>query len=104
MPMALEPSSDTMVTRSLEILPRTISAISMVSGSVTRRPLMNCASLPLFLTQVEIALPPPWTMMGLKPTSFKSVTSRMTSFCSQGSDMADPPYLTTMILRLKVWI
>ena len=104
MPTALTPSSSTMVTRFLLTRPRTISAISMVSSSVTRRPFTKEGSLPTFSTHLLMAFPPPCTMMGLKPTSFKSVTSLITFFCSSSLLMALPPYFTTMIFLLNFWM
>ena len=50
---------ETMVTRLLFTLFSTISAISIVSSSVTRRPLTNFASFPTLPTQRLISLPPP---------------------------------------------
>ena len=103
-PTALMPSSLTSCTRLLFTLFNTISAISMVGSSVTRRPLMKWGSIPTFPTQRLISFPPPWTIMGLKPTSFKSATSWITFFFNSSSIMALPPYLITTILRLKRWI
>ena len=85
-------------------LPSTISAISMVSSSVTRRPLMKWGSIPTLPTQRLISLPPPCTMMGLKPQSFRRVTSWITRSFKLSSTMALPPYFTTMIFRLNRWI
>ena len=104
MPTAFTPSSSTMVTRFLLTRPRTISAISMVSSSVTRSPLTKAGSFPTFSTQRLMAFPPPCTMMGLKPTSFKRVTSLITFFCSSSLLMALPPYLTTIIFLLNFWM
>ena len=101
MPTALTPSSFTSCTRLLFTLLSTISAISMVGSSVTRRPPTKCGSMPTLPTQRLISLPPPWTMMGFKPISFNSTTSWMTCFFKFSSTMALPPYLTTTIFRLK---
>ena len=104
MPTAFTPSSLTSCTRLLLTLFKTISAISMVGSSVTRRPFTKCGSMPTLLTQRLISLPPPCTMIGLKPTSLSSTTSWITWCFKCSSTMALPPYLTTMILRLKRWI
>ena len=101
MPTALMPSSFTSCTRLLLTLFNTISAISMVGSSVTRRPLTKCGSMPTFPTQRLISLPPPCTMIGLNPTNFNSTTSWMTFFFNSSSTMALPPYFTTTIFRLK---
>ena len=101
MPTALMPSSFTSCTRLLFTLFNTISAISMVGSSVTRKPLIKCGSMPTFPTQRLISLPPPCTMIGLNPTNFNSTTSWMTFFFNSSSTMALPPYLITTILRLK---
>ena len=73
----------------------------MVASSVTRRPFTNLASMPTFSTQRLISLPPPCTMIGLNPTSFKSVTSLMTFRCSSSLLMALPPYFTTIYFLLN---
>ena len=54
-----KPYSVAMATRRLFTLLSTISATSMVSASVTRRPLTNSDSLPHFLSHELISLPPP---------------------------------------------
>ena len=103
-PIARTPRLSTSCTRLLFTRPRTISAISIVSASVTRSPLINSASFPTFPTHLLISLPPPCTMIGLNPHSFRSVTSSITLRFRLSSTMALPPYFTTMILRLKRWI
>ena len=103
-PIALTPSASTICTRDLLTLDNTISAISIVAASVFLSPLINSGSMPTFPTHLLISLPPPWTMIGLKPTNFNRVTSCITLFFNSSSTIALPPYLTTMILRLKRWI
>ena len=101
-PTAFTPNSLTSCTRLLLTLFNTISAISMVGSSVTRSPLTNLGSMPTLLTHLLISFPPPWTMIGLKPTSFSSTTSWITLFFRVSSTMALPPYFTTMIFRLNL--
>ena len=103
-PMARTPCPSRSCTRLLFTFPSTISATSIVSSSVTRSPLINCGSLPIFSTHLLISFPPPCTMIGLKPTSFNKVTSSITFCFNASSVMALPPYFTTMIFRLKRWI
>ena len=102
--ISVDGDTSTSCTRLLFTRPRTISAISIVSASVTRSPLINSASFPTFPTHLLISLPPPCTMIGLNPHSFRSVTSSITLRFRLSSTMALPPYFTTMILRLKRWI
>ena len=78
-----------------------ISAISIVGSSVTLSPFTNFGSMPDLATQRLISLPPPCTIIGLKPTSFKRTTSSMTFFLSASSTIALPPYFTTITLRLN---
>ena len=103
-PTAFTPRDSTMATSSLFTFARTISAISIVSLSVTRRPLINFGSIPTLPTQRLISLPPPWTMIGLNPTNLRRVTSWMTLAFNSSSTMALPPYFTTITLRLNLWI
>ena len=101
MPTALTPREFTMFTRRLLTLFKTISAISIVGSSVFLSPFTNSDSIPTFPVHLLISLPPPWTMIGLNPTSFKRGTSCITLFFSSSSIMALPPYFTTMIFRLN---
>ena len=103
-PTACTPSSSTSVTRDLFTLFSTISAISIVSASVFLSPFTNTGSMPTFPTHLLISLPPPCTMIGLKPTSLRSVTSWITCFLSCSSTIADPPYFTTIIFLLNLCI
>ena len=103
-PHALTPSSSIMDTRLLLTLFKTISAISIVGSSVTRSPFKKCGSMPDFSTHLLISLPPPCTIIGLKPTSFNSTTSWMTFLFNSSSTIALPPYLTTIIFLLNFWI
>ena len=103
-PQASTPRFCTRETRLLLTRLSTISAISIVGTSVTRRPFTKCVSIPTLSTHLLISLPPPWTIIGLKPTSFKRTTSSITFFLSSSSTMALPPYLTTIILRLNFCI
>ena len=97
-PTALPPRLLMSCTRDLLTLFSTISAISMVSSSVTRSPFTKCGSIPTLLIHFEISLPPPWTMIGFRPTSFRIATSCMTCFFRFSSVIADPPYFTTTTL------
>ena len=101
MPIALLPSFSTFWTRDLFILFKTISTISMVKPSVYLRPFINLGSTPNLPTQDDISLPPPWTMIGLNPTSFRSTTSFITLSLSSSSTIQLPPYLMIIIFLLK---
>ena len=103
-PIARTPRDSTSCTRLLFTFPRTISATSIVSASVTRRPLINCGFIPAFSTHLLISFPPPCTIIGLNPTSFNKVTSSMTRLFRSSSTMALPPYFTTIIFRLNLCI
>ncbi len=103
-PTAFTPKTWTFCTRDLFTLFNTISAISMVAASVFRSPLINSGSIPDFSTHLLISFPPPWTIMGLKPTSFNKVTSSMTWRFKFSSSIALPPYFTTIIFLLNRWI
>ena len=100
-PAAFMPMACIFVTSSLLTLANTISASSMVSASVTRRPLTNLVSIPTLSTHLLISLPPPCTIMGLNPISFSSTTSSMTYSFNSSSIMALPPYFTTITFLLK---
>ena len=101
MPAARTPSLSMYWTRPLFTFPRTISAISMVLSSVTRSPFTNWGSPPESFTHLLISLPPPCTMIGLKPTSFNNATSLITLFFRWLSVMALPPYFTTIFFPLN---
>ena len=89
-------SSDTI---SVEILPtKTISIISIVSSSVTLKPLMNFDSLPSFSIDLEISGPPPCTMRGFIPTYFNKTVSRAVDDFASSSTIACPPYLINIFL------
>ena len=105
MPIARPPRLSSFATSDLLILPAsTIWTISLVSSSVTRRPLTNSVSLPTRLSILEISGPPPCTSTILTPMRLISTMSRMTSCLSSSLIMALPPYLTTTILPLYFWI
>ena len=98
-PMARPPASLTQVTISLLILPEsTISTMSMVSASVTRRPSMKVLLIFIRSSRRPICGPPPCTTIGLMPTRFKSTTSRANCIARSGSPIAWPPYFTTKVL------
>ena len=69
----------------------------MVSWSVTRMPLRNFPSLPIFFSMALISGPPPWTTTTLMPTSCMSTMSLITALFKVSSSMALPPYLTTTV-------
>ena len=101
MPTAMPPHSLMSATIALLIEPaRTISTISMVAASVTRRPFTKVLLSPTRSSILLICGPPPWTTMGFMPTCFISTTSRATRSPSFGSVMAWPPYFTTKVASL----
>mmetsp|Transcript_7377 Transcript_7377/g.29091 ORF Transcript_7377/g.29091 Transcript_7377/m.29091 type:complete len:254 (-) Transcript_7377:233-994(-) len=98
MPTARPPAQLMRDTNDLFTLPtRTISTISIVAASVTRRPLRNLGSMPTFLSQPLISGPPPCTRMGLMPTVERRTRSLMTRSLRDSSVIAAPPYLTTTV-------
>jgi hypothetical protein len=62
------------------------------------RPGKKVPFLPIFASASSICGPPPCTTTGFMPTSFISTTSSAKSCCSDGSVIALPPYLMTMVL------
>jgi hypothetical protein len=75
----------------------TISTISTVAASVTRRPSMNSLLIFSRSSMLPICGPPPCTTIGFMPTCFISTTSRAKSLATFSSPMAWPPYLTTTV-------
>ena len=101
-PTARPPTAWIAPTICLLMLPAsTISTISTVAESVTRRPSTNSL---LILRRSSIALicgPPPWTTTGLMPTCLSSTMSRAKPSASAAEPIAWPPYLTTKVLPAK---
>jgi dethiobiotin synthetase len=64
---------------------RTLLAISTVCASVTRWPWTKRAWRPAFSMARVMALPPPWTTMGLISTASRKTTSRATPLRMTGS-------------------
>ena len=98
---ALPPAA--LIARTIDLLidpARTISTISMVGASVTRRPFTKVLLMPTRSSILLICGPPPWTTMGFMPTCFISTMSRATRSPSLGSVMAWPPYFTTKVASL----
>jgi len=62
------------------ILPQQFATQS--SPSVTRRPFLNCASMPTLLSQLLISGPPPCTSTGRMPTHASSTKSLITPSCA----------------------
>ena len=61
--------------------PSVISTTSIVSSSVTRRPLTNCGALPIRFSQPLIALPPPWTTTTFTRSRWSVTTSSSVVSC-----------------------
>mmetsp|Transcript_2780 Transcript_2780/g.10657 ORF Transcript_2780/g.10657 Transcript_2780/m.10657 type:complete len:214 (-) Transcript_2780:390-1031(-) len=75
-PTALPPATFINETKLLLTLPtNTISTISIVSASVTRKPFLNLGSMPTLVSQVFISGPPPCTKMGRIPTVLSNTKS-----------------------------
>jgi hypothetical protein len=79
----------------------TISTISTVALSVTRRPCTNELSILSRSSMRPICGPPPCTTTGLTPTCLSRTTSRANLSVSDSSPMAWPPNLTTNVLPAK---
>ena len=77
----------------------TISATSIVAGSVTRRPSTKLDLTPALSSMALICGPPPCTTTGFTPISFSSTTSAANCLATALSPMAWPPYLMTTVLR-----
>jgi len=75
----------------------TISTISSVLASVTRRPPANCDCTPAFFSMASICGPPPCTTTGLMAVCSNSTMSRANERAIPSSPMAWPPYLMTMV-------
>ena len=91
-------------TRDLFTLPTsTISTISIVSASVTRRPFLKTGSMPTLASHWLISGPPPWTRMGRMPTVLRRTRSLMTRSLRPSLVIAAPPYLTTIVWPAKRW-
>ena len=98
-PIAHSPSALISATISLLIEPAsTISTISTVFRSVTRKPPSNFDSMPILVSIAPICGPPPCTTIGLTPDCFSSAMSRAKAWPSAASPMAWPPYFTTTVL------
>ena len=82
----------------------TISTTSMVSASVTRRPLLKRGSIANRLSHWLISGPPPWTTTGWTPTQASKARSRNTASRRSFRTMAAPPYFTTTRSPEKRWI
>mmetsp|Transcript_5916 Transcript_5916/g.25141 ORF Transcript_5916/g.25141 Transcript_5916/m.25141 type:complete len:235 (-) Transcript_5916:398-1102(-) len=75
-PTARPPAQLMSDTSDLFTLPtNTISTISIVSASVTRRPFLNTGSMPTFVSHWLISGPPPCTKMGRMPTVLSNTRS-----------------------------
>jgi hypothetical protein len=99
MPIAVPPTALTALTICLLIAPEsTISTISTVAASVTRRPSTNSLFTDSRSSILPICGPPPCTTTGWTPTCFSSTMSRAKRFESSASPMAWPPYLITKVL------
>jgi hypothetical protein len=86
MPTALPPKSRIIRTSpGLISSESTRATMSIASSVVTRKPPMNFASRPAFSIAAEIALPPPWTTIGLMPATSRKTMSRMTLATRFGS-------------------
>ena len=97
-PTALPPAWLMWLTICLLIEPAsTISTISTVAASVTRRPPANCDLMPSRLSIAPICGPPPCTTTGLIAVCSSSTMSRANSRAASSSPMAWPPYLMTTI-------
>ena len=100
-PIAVPPWALIAVTICLLMRPeRTISTISTVSRSVTRRPSTKELLILRRSSMAPICGPPPCTTTGLMPTCLISTTSRANVSANSLSPMAWPPYLMTKVLPL----
>ncbi len=98
-PIALPPSALMKPTICLLMEPQsTISTISIVGLSVTRRPFENCDWMPSFFSMAPICGPPPWTTTGFTPDCSSMTMSRANLRAVASSPMAWPPYFTTTIV------
>src|SRR6202046_3890759 len=97
-PTARPPIREIVATRSLLILCSTISAASIVAGSVTRIPRTKRDLRPSIRSSAVICAPPPCTIIGLMPTKSSSTTSCAKLSRSSSVCIACPPYLMTNVL------
>jgi hypothetical protein len=103
--MELPPNSEICLTsRGLITVSSTSSTILIALPSVTRRPLTNFALRPASRMRSVMALPPPWTRIGLMPTASRKTMSRSSRSITCSSSIALPPYLITKVRPRNFWI
>jgi hypothetical protein len=105
MPRAVQPSFSSVCTSSgFTSRFSTCSTTSMACSSVTRSPFTNFAGRPFSVIAREIALPPPWTTTGRRPTHAMKAMSVRTFSTPAFSSIVEPPTFTTTISPRNFWM